>query len=281
MFERFARGWGIAKAAWAVLRLHPKLILLPLLSGAALLSVFALTGGSVLRSLQELAPGPHQAPPLVYALLFALFFAFSLIMTFFNAALVYCSLQSFAGREPSLSAGVDAALGRFRQIVLWALFATTVGVILQMLRQVFLRDRLGLLGSLIGGAAGVGWAAATFFVVPVLVVDGVGPIEAIKRSIAIIRRTWGEAVGGEGGLGLVAFLFWLPAVLTIGLILRTGAAANLAIAIGAGCYILCIAVVFSTLVSLFRTGAYIYAMTGKAPTSFDADLFKTAFRDTH
>ena len=38
MFERIGRGWGIAKASWAVIKLHPKLLLLPIFSGAPVLS---------------------------------------------------------------------------------------------------------------------------------------------------------------------------------------------------------------------------------------------------
>lgn len=176
MFDRIARGWEIAKAAWAVLKLHPKLMLLPLMSGLALLALIALTGFSAFQASGRLAPHPgaDHVDPIVYVFLFALYFAVSFIAIFFNAALVYCSLQCFAGRAPSLSGGIDTALGRFRQIVLWALFATTVGVLLQML-QGFLRDKLGILGWLVGGAGGVAWAAATFFVVPVLVVDGPAP----------------------------------------------------------------------------------------------------------
>lgn len=43
-------------------------------------------------------------------------------------------------------------------------------------------------------------------------------------------------------------------------------------------YMLAVVVVFSTLGVLFRTGAYVYAVTGKAPSAFDGDLLKTAFR---
>ena len=31
MLERISRGWGIVKASWSVLKLHPKLLLLPIL----------------------------------------------------------------------------------------------------------------------------------------------------------------------------------------------------------------------------------------------------------
>jgi hypothetical protein len=278
MFDRISRGWRIAKAAWAVLQRHPKLMLFPVISSTALLAVMALVGASLFQAggNLRLSAGGDHVDPIVYVFMFAIYFVFTFIFIFFNAALVYCSMQCFAGREPSLSEGVDAALGRFRQIVLWALFATTVGVILQMLQNV-LKDRLGFLGGLIGGAGGLAWAATTYFVVPVVVVDGVGPIEAVKRSAEIVRRTWGETVGGEGGLSIISFLFALPIVLAIFLIAASHGS-PLPFMVIALPYMLAVGVVFSTLGVLFRTGAYVYAMTGKAPSAFDGDLFQTAFR---
>ena len=46
MFERISRGWGIAKASWSVLKLHPKLLVLPIFSGIA----FILLIGSIVMS---------------------------------------------------------------------------------------------------------------------------------------------------------------------------------------------------------------------------------------
>ena len=39
-----------------------------------------------------------------------------------------------------------------------------------------------------------------------------------------------------------------------------------------------IEVIFSALGTIFRTGAYIYATTGKAPSSMDPALLQAAFR---
>jgi Family of unknown function (DUF6159) len=288
MFQRIGRGWGIAKASWAVVKLHPKLLLLPIFSGIAFmllmaaigLSVFAGSKSDYMRHLLETQP-PDQ--PIVYVALFAFYFACTFIIVFFNAALIFCALQSFAGKEPSLRAGLATAAGRLPQILAWTFVAATVGLILNAL-QSFLKDKLGFVGALLGGLAETAWAVVTYFVVPVVVVDGVGPIEAVKRSSAILRRTWGEAIGGEGGLGLISFFFFLPVVLLFGVFGTAGigvwASPPLAIALIAvvAVYLLALVVVFTALGTIFRTGTYVYATTGQAPSSMDPALLQAAFR---
>jgi len=287
MLQRLGRGWGMTKASWAVLRVHPKLLLFPIFSGLAFFTLVAAIGISVLAGakshfIQHLANNVRHDEPLAYAALFALYFACTGIIIFFNAALVFCALQSFAGKEPSLRAGLATAAGRLPQILAWTLVATTVGVILNALQN-FLKERLGIFAALLGGVGGVAWSAVTYFVVPVLVVDGVGPIEAVKRSSSILRRTWGELAGGEGGLGVISVLLVLPLVLVIGLVAATGtgfgADATTAVALAAVvAYVLALTVVFTALGTIFRTGAYIYATTGKAPSSMDPLLLGAAFR---
>lgn len=288
MLERIGRGWGIAKASWAVVKLHPKLLLLPVFSGLAFivlvgaigLSVFAgAKGGSVRHFVENIQPDG----PVAWVLLFAFYFACSFIIIFFNAALIFCALQSFAGKEPSLRAGLATAAGRLPQILAWTFVAATVGVLLNAL-QSFMKDKLGFIGALLGGIAETAWAVVTYFVVPVLVVDGVGPIEAVKRSSAILKKTWGEAIGGEGGLGAISFFFFLPVVLLF-LVLGMGqvevwkhpALAVSLIAVVA-VYVLALTVVFTALGAIFRTGTYIYATTGQAPSSMDPALLQGAFR---
>ena len=47
------------------------------------------------------------------------------------------------------------------------------------------------------------WNVATFLVVPVLAVEDVGPIEAIKRSVSYLRKTWGEQLVGTFSISAV------------------------------------------------------------------------------
>jgi hypothetical protein len=288
MFERIGRGWGIAKASWAVVKLHPKLLLLPIFSGIAFILLLAAIGLSVFAGaksdyIRHLMDNMQSGEPVVYVALFAFYFATTFIIVFFNSALIFCALQSFAGKEPSLRAGLATAAGRLPQILAWTFVAATVGLILNAL-QSFLKDKLGFLGALLGGIGEMAWAVVTYFVVPVVVVDGVGPIEAVKRSSAILRRTWGEAIGGEGGLGLISVLFFLPVVLLFGILGTAGigvwasppvAVARIAIV---AFYVLAVAIVFTALGTIFRTGTYVYATTGQAPSNMDPALLQGAFR---
>ncbi len=86
-------------------------------------------------------------------------------------------------------------------------------------------ERSGLLGRLVVGLVGLAWNLATFLVVPVLVVEDVGPIEAIRQSAAYLKRTWGEQIVGNLGMGLVFGLISLG-TLAAGVALLVAAAAT-------------------------------------------------------
>lgn len=286
MFARFARGWAITKASWSVLRQHPKLMLLPAFSGLALLTLLGLIGGGafvghkagLLKSVLGQEPESSVA---LYAILFAIYFLCTFIVVFFNAAMVFCAMQAFNGEEPSLSKGLATASGRLPQILAWSLLASTVGVLLSAVQE-FLKEKLSIFGAILGSLLEMSWAIVTYFVVPVLVVDGVNPVAAVKQSASILRRTWGESLAGEGGLSVISFLFLLPviilfaaAALMFNAALPAGAWMIAAIAVP---YVIAVTLVFTTLGSIFRTGAYIYATTGQAPAALDNRLVAEAFR---
>jgi hypothetical protein len=281
MFDSFGRGWDIAKASWSVLNRYPKLIVLPAISGVALLALvglFAATAGiSNLHLPRHLPGGMDQGAVAVYGAFFALYLTGTFVAVFFNAALVFCALQAFGGHEPSLRQGLATATGRLPQIFMWALAASTVGLLLQALTDL-LKDKLGIFGSIAGFLGQTAWAVTTYFAVPVLVVEGTGPIEAIKRSSALLREKWGAAVSGSGGLGLISAILIFPAAFLAGFLAIQGLPA-LPLFVIAVLYIMAVSLVFSTLGALFRTGVYVYAATGKAPAVYGDDLVRGVFRD--
>ncbi|WP_319437101.1 DUF6159 family protein [Mycobacterium sp. RTGN5] len=290
MFESFKRGWSMAGASWSVLKAYPRLALFPVISGIALIGVSAVSiipagVGAMAGAGMNLSDKAVES--IAYVALFVWYFLCTFVVVFCNAALISCAMQSFAGQPPTIGSGFAAAGKRLPQILGWSLVAATVGVILQAL-QSLLTDKLGFFGDLLAGIFSAVWGVATYFVVPVLVTEGVGPIKAVKRSSGILRRTWGESLAGSGGLGLVSFLFVLPlfAFIALGVMLAGsagggvvgGAALGVLIAV-AVIYVLALIVVFTALGSIFRAAVYVYATTGVTPSHMDATLLQSSFRN--
>jgi hypothetical protein len=120
----------------------------------------------------------------------------------------------------------------------------------------------------------------TFFVVPVLVVEKVGPFEAIKRSVSLLKRTWGEALVGHWGLGFFTFLLMLPGLLILGLgvALMTQIVAVGAVVLGLGIlYLLGCGAVSSALNTIFLASLYQYASYKTVPVGFDREVLEGAF----
>jgi hypothetical protein len=280
-FERISSGYELALSSWHVLRQNKKLIVFPVLSGMACMLVllgFAapfLVHPQWLDFLDANARGGVHPPIWSYAVLFVYYFCNYFVITYFNAALISCAIISFNGGQPTLADGLGAANSRLPQIFAWALVSATVGVLLKLLENVHEK-----LGAIVSAILGMGWSILTFFVVPVLVVEKVGPLDAIARSTAILRRAWGESLVSRWGIGLFMFLLALPGVilLVIGVMLWTQA---LALGIGvlalAGLYLLALMAIGPTLNGICLAALYQYAADGQVPPAFDSNLLSGAF----
>jgi hypothetical protein len=181
------------------------------------------------------------------------------------------------GGSPTLKDGLRIATSKIGTIAGYAFIAATVGMILRVIQE-----RVGFIGKIIVGLLGVGWTIATYMVVPVLVTRDVGPIDAIKESAALLKKTWGENVIGQAGLGLAFGLIFLGVILgcivlfvlaimtkSIPLIVIVGVAALLAVAMTA--------LIQAALAGIYSAALYRYATTGKETLGFDAQTLKLAF----
>ena len=168
---------------------------------------------------------------------------------------------------------IGAAMNRLPQIVAWALVSATVGVILKLIES-----RSEKLGQLAAGLLGAGWAIATYFVVPVLVVEGVGPFQAIKRSFAILRKAWGESLTAQFGVGLLVFLATLLAIIPAVIGVLLGSVISAAIGIGITIVlVIVISLISAALNSIILAALYLYAAEGKVPSQFDEQLLASAY----
>jgi hypothetical protein len=143
-----------------------------------------------------------------------------------------------------------------------------------------LERRLGVVGAVIGFLSGLAWAVATIFTVPVLIVEGVGPIDAVKRSVAIMKQRWGVSVRSSLRIAVpVVLLSFAASVVFVGGVavaaVGTGAAqvAGILVAAVAVLVLLGVATVSGALITYSRTLVYRYAVglpvPGIAPELLD------------
>jgi hypothetical protein len=296
MFAKMTRGWSMARASFSVLRQYPKLAVLPAISG----TIFVLVAGAILSSLmpqfgpvhdltggiwQHIDPNSSSGLWLSVAAVVVLY-ALTAITVFCNVALVDCALRFYAGEEPSVRKGLATAVDRLPQILGWALVAMTIGLVLNAIESV-LKDNLGFLGNLIGSVFELSWSTVTYFVLPVLVTERVGPIAALRRSASILRDKWGESLAGEARFGLLALLFFLQAAALFLAGLATHLSSESVSMAGFGPVLMAVGVVYGiatiiviqTLSTVFQAGIYAYASTGHMPASLDSTLVEGAFRN--
>jgi uncharacterized membrane protein (DUF485 family) len=277
VFDKIANGWELAKASGRVLRLDKELLVFPFLSGISCLLVLASFGLPLFFTgaftIDHNNAGQVTQNPLAYVLLFAFYFCNYFVIVFFNSALIACAIIRFNGGEPSLGDGMQAAVARMPQILGWSLVSATVGFLLKMVES-----RSEKVGAFVADLLGLAWSIATFFVIPVIVVEKVGPIDAIRRSGSILRRAWGESFVGNQSIGLFVFLFSLvacvPAVL--GIMSHVPALMIAGIAITAVALII-IAAISAALHSILLAAIYVFAADGRVPDAFDRSVLQAAF----
>lgn len=197
---RAARPTGklLVRAAWDLLRADRELMWLPVLgAGAALVALLLVLGPAVALGWLAGATSVGAGVGAVVGL-----FVASAVAIYFQAALVLGAFQRADGFDPSVRSTLRQVWGVRRQVVQWALLSTAVGTVIRTIEQ-----RLGIVGVIIGFLGGLAWSIATFFAVPVLVAEGLGPIDATRRSSALIKQRWGVSLRSTlrvGGIFAVA-----------------------------------------------------------------------------
>lgn len=266
MFESIGRSIELFRTSWGILMADKKLLVFPALSGIVSLIVLA-------TFILPLVIGQFLGATVFYVALFAFYLVSYFVVIFFNTALVSCVNAQLQGRVLSVGEGLSAALSHFTSILMWALVSATVGVILNLLRE-----RAGFVGQIASAIAGGAWGLITFFVVPILVLEDKGVVDAIRESAFLIRKTWGESIIGTGSILLVFLLMGIAgflgviATLFLGSMTIFGIALVLFIAL-----VIVLSVVAAAMQGIYVTALYSYAKTGAIPPAFNRDLIQNAF----
>ena len=246
---RFSNGWTIAKNSFKVLRENRQLIVFPILSGISIILIFAsfftvilgIAGWNVdnMRDIGTIGS---------YVVLFVFYIINYFVVVFFNMALIHCTSLYFKGEEVTIRKGIDFSMCRISSIFAWAVFAGTIGAVLKIIQE-----NLGSLGKIITGIIGIVWSVATFFVVPVIAYENLGPVGAFKKSANLMKEKWGERIGA----GFSFFLIEVVAVLAIGIVGFVLASVNVIAGVAIAVIgILLLLTVISALKTIFISAIY-------------------------
>jgi hypothetical protein len=277
---KLKNSWSMMKASATVLKLDPELLIFPLLSGIAVVLVTATfivpfafigEGFGALENLDE------NVGYLGYVVGFLYYLVLYSLIFFFNTALVGATMIRLDGGDPTISDGLNIAFKKLTAILEYAAIAATVGMILRALEE-----RLGFIGRIAVGLIGLSWTLVTFLTVPVLVTKDVSAIDAVKESATVFKRTWGEQVVANVGIGfatfiimMVMFLVAIPLIILVGSISEV-AILPLVLSLAGGFFL--VILVSSALKSIYSAALYRYATTGDAGEHFSAEMMEEAFR---
>jgi Family of unknown function (DUF6159) len=201
---RMARGTRLADEAFMVVKGDRRLLLLP--AAALLLDVLC---AGVLLALAAAVSGRHGRDVVLAVAFAATLYPVTVFSTFFNVALMHVVSQRWQGHQASVRDGLLVARRRLGVILAWSLLAASVGVVVQLVQRI---GHFAWIERLLALLLNFAWAVATFFVVPALALEDIGPLTAIKRSSAVVRRRWPESLTGSIAIGGVSAFAMIPGI---------------------------------------------------------------------
>ena len=270
-FDRLSNGWKISMNSFKILKANKQLIIFPVLSGISLLLLI----GSFFTAIYAASGWNFDnlngtSPVINYLVMFLFYVVNYFIVVFFNMALIHCTHLYFKGEEVTVQKGLQFSMSRLGVIFSWAIFAATVGTILRAIQE-----NSGVLGKIITGIIGIVWSVTTFFVVPVIAYEKLGPIDAFKRSSQLMKQKWGESLGATFSFGIIQllamFLLAIP-LFAIGALIHPLAGVALAIP---GAFI--ILAVMSAAQTIFVSAVY-HDVTGDPTKHFNRQMIDNLFQ---
>ena len=285
----------LTRETWGVVKENPYMLLFPVtaavIAGFLVLAVAAVGLGllGLETTVADAADSGsvEDSPALIAGIVVLVLAGYlgTLVTQICMAGLVKSADEELQGRDSSFRAGISAAMEHLPALLGWAAIQALVGWLLSAIRNG--GQNSGLVSQLlrfgIAGLAQVAWSVVTFFVLPAIVLQNRGPIDAIKHSFSLIRSTWGTQIAGGARLGFVVFLLGvLPGIVsTVGgvFLLISDQIAIGAPLVAIGIVVIVLAqVLISTLRAVFSVSLFHFADDGRAVGPYSSTQLQAAVR---
>ena len=173
-FATIGRGWEMSKLSMAVVRKDPELLVYMIIAGV--MSLACLIGMSIPQFLEmSWAVNPDGTFTGAYlGFTFAAYMVLSIVVVFWNCAIIANANIRLTGGDPKFADGVNAALKRLPIIIVWGIIAGTVGLLLKALEGAARssdNDAARALAMVIHLVGGFAWWVMTFFMIPHMILN--------------------------------------------------------------------------------------------------------------
>ncbi len=279
MFRTLGNTWQITKLSWKVLQLDRELIFFPIMGtlGALIVGVIAAGVFAGTGTFDRLGGGEAEFNIVDLIITLAAYFGGLYMVIFCNAALIAAARERLEGGDPNVMSGIRAVRGMWLAILGWTIITGTVGLLLQALQSAARENSHGVMrivAIILVSLLQTAWAYITFFVIPILVVERVGPITAIRHSGSLLKRTWGEQLTASFSF----FILYLVAVLIVAIpvVILVFIAPVAAIIVGVILGGIALASV-AAMEGIFKAALYEWVAEGKGSEWFDRQLLTDAY----
>ena len=273
--SRFSATWSLMKSSLTILLEDKRMLLFPVFSGICTLLVgftfivpLLFTGG-----LSSMGMFESLSDTMMFFTLFMFYYLNYFIIIFFNSGAILYAIKHIRGEEPTFGEVFNELRDRLAHLLGWTAIAATVGIIINTIE-----NQSDFIGKIVAGLIGLSWTVTSFLVLPVLVIERKGPIESLKESAGMLKKSWGEQLIGHFSFGLIfAILLIGAAAITIPLFLL----GEIFIFIGFAVLILfgLILGVFQWILqSIFMATLYLYVREDRLPGSFSKTQIDQAVR---
>jgi hypothetical protein len=278
---KFKASKMLVQESFSILKQDKELMWFPVLS--AIVSMIALAifvavfffvvAGGSLEMLNNISE--RSLSITAYVIIFLYYLLMFFITNYFLAGIYTIINGRFNGQNLSFSDGIKNADAHINKIFMWSLISATVGIVLRIIS-----DKSRLVGKIVTMVFGAGWTILTYFSLPSLIIGKRSIKESFDESATAIRKTWGETIIINFGIGLFLGLitFFVIAMIIGVMILVPTLEMVLLLGMLFIIYIIAISVVSSTLGSIIKLALYIYATTGTVPQGFTPELIKGSVR---
>lgn len=266
-FATIGRGWKMSKLSMSVVKKDPELMIYMFICG--FLSLLAMIGMSLPQYLEQswTVDAEGQMTGAYMGFVFTGYMVISIVVTFWNSAIVANSHIRLTGGDPKFMDGVSAAMSKIHIIVLWGIIAGTVGLLLKILNQAARGKKGGaavfaMILTVIGAAV---WWMMTFFMIPHMILENQSLGESLQSSKSMFHKSWGENITSGLGINLIGgFFVVLIAILTFVMAVALGPLWYIGVGIGA--IGIAIALAWTNAAEQVAvTALYLYSKNGKMP----------------